>query len=79
MANLPFPSAPESSLGGPNLGAEQQTDATHDGAPGGLSLGDSLPTVAVPGGQPFILTGYAPQRDQDALPAPGSGLPPGKG
>jgi hypothetical protein len=71
MANFPFPRSSDSASG-PDLGSEQDPEFTQDGAPGGRSLGDDLPSVAVPGGQPFILTGYSPQSDQDSLPAPGS-------
>lgn len=70
-SNPPFPTAPESSMG-PNLGPEQKPDATRDGAPGGVSIGDSLPVVAVPGGAPMTLNGYSPDREQDSLPRPGS-------
>lgn len=45
---------------------------TQGGAPGGRSLGDDLPSVAVPGGNPANLGGYSPQADQDQLPRPGS-------
>lgn len=47
--------------------------------PGGESIGNDLPSVAVPGGKPFSTGGYRPQSDQDSLPAPGSppyGPPP---
>jgi hypothetical protein len=45
---------------------------TQGGAPGGKSMGDDLPSVAVPGGKPFSTGGYTPQADQDQLPTPGS-------
>ncbi len=47
-------------------------ETTQGGAPGGRSLGDDLPSVAVPGGNPANLGGYTPQTDQDQLPPPGS-------
>lgn len=53
-------------------GPEQTADAIHDGAPGGLSMGDDLPSVAVPGGPPATYGGYTPDASQDQLPAPGS-------
>jgi hypothetical protein len=58
--------------GGPDLGPEQEADAIHDGAPGGLTFEGELPSVAVPGGQPFTTNGYTPDGAQDSLPAPGS-------
>lgn len=64
--------ASSAGMAGPELGSLGSPDATHDGAPGGLSIGDSLPSVAVPGGPPARANGYAPSRDQDALPRPGS-------
>jgi hypothetical protein len=77
MAKLPFPSSSDNA-GGPDLGPEQNPEFTQGGAPGGRSLGDDLPSVAVPGGMPMILTGYVAQSDQDSLPAPGSSDGAGK-
>jgi hypothetical protein len=40
---------------------EQVEDAIHDGAPAGLTFGDSeLPVVSVAGGPPARLGGYSP-------------------
>ena len=57
---------------GPAIGSESDPESVRGGAPGGRSIGDDLPSVAVPGGAPSVLTGYTAQRDQDSLPAPGS-------
>jgi len=49
------------SNGGPVSFPEQQEDARHDGAPGGLFISDSeLPVVACHGGPQATTGGYSP-------------------
>jgi hypothetical protein len=77
-AQLGSDTGPGDKLGGV---PEQNPETTQGGAPAGETFSDGeLPSVAVPGGQPFTTGGYSPQADQDSLPRPGSsdgcGLPP---
>lgn len=64
--------AGQNDAAGPDKPQEQQEDAIHDVAPGGLSMGNDLPSVAVIGGPPATFNGYSPDPSQDKLPAPGS-------
>jgi len=60
------------------MGPKQVAGRTQGGAPGGLTPGVDLPSVAVPGGRPASTNGYMPTAGQPKLPTPGSDQGGGK-